>query len=302
MVVLQCINSIGVAKRVCGINIIKSWRYFSMNKPIPLNELRSIYDMLSLKNKKAFVTGAGGGIGRSSAAALAELGADVAIMGRPSRQQTLNEIAEFIAKKHGVRVITVTGDISNEESVRKMYAEIVAEFGTIDIIYSNAGITTLEDNPDMDLALWQRVLDNNYTGMLLVAREGAKIMKAHGHGGSIILTASMSGQSINRRPEGQRYSVAYTSTKAAVRHLAKALAMDYVKYNIRVNSISPGYIWSGLHDTFPQERLDYMASTVPMQRFGTLNEVIGSIAFLASDLSSYQTGSDIVFDGGYCVW
>lgn len=273
-----------------------------MNKPIQLNELRGIYDMLSLKNKKAFVTGACGGIGRSSAAALAELGADVAIMGRPSRQQKLNEIAEFIAKKHGVHVITVIGDVSKEESVREMYAEIVAEFGTIDIIHSNAGITTLEDNPDMDLTLWQRILDNNYTGMLLVAREGAKIMKAHGHGGSIILTASMSAHVINRRPAEQRYSIAYTSTKAAVKHLAKALAMDYVKCNIRVNSISPGYICSGLHDTFPQERLDYMASTVPMQRFGTLDEVVGSVVFLASDLSSYQTGSDIVCDGGYCVW
>jgi sorbose reductase len=272
-------------------------------KPIQLNELRSIYDMLSLKNKKALITGAAGGIGRSSAAALAELGADIAIMGRPSRQQKLDEIAEFITKKHGVRVITVTGDVSNEESVKKMYVEIVDKFGTIDIIHSNAGILTKEDNPDIDLTAWQRMLDTNYTGMLLVAREGAKIMKAHGHGGSIILTASISAHRINRRKNGERYTTAYTSTKAAVKHLAKALAMDYVNYNIRVNSISPGYIWSGIHDEFiPQERLDYMAASVPMQRFGTLDEVVGSIVYLASDLSSYQTGSDIVCDGGYCVW
>jgi sorbose reductase len=271
-------------------------------KPLQLNELRSIYDMLSLKHKKALVTGAAGGIGRSSAAALAELGADVAIMGRPSRQQKLNEIADFIAKKHGVRVIAVTGDVSNEESVKKMYAEIVDKFGTVDIVHSNAGMISKEDNPDMDLAVWQRMLDTNYTGMLLVSREGAKIMKAHGHGGSIILTASISAHSINRRKTGERYNTAYTSTKAAVKHLAKALAMDYVDYNIRVNSISPGYIWSGIHDEVPQERLEYCASTVPMRRFGTLDEIVGSVVYLASDLSSYHTGSDIVMDGGHCVW
>jgi sorbose reductase len=271
-------------------------------KSLQLNELRSIYDMLSLKNKIAFVTGAGGGIGRSSAAALAELGADIAIMDIPSKQQELDENAEFIRKKHGVRVITITGDVSNEESVQKMYAEIVAEFGTVDIIHSNAGIISPEDNPDMDLTLWQRMLDVNYTGMLIVAREGAKIMKAHGHGGSIILTASMSGVIINRKKTGERYSVAYTSTKAAVRHLAKALAMDYVTYNIRVNSISPGYIDSGLNDQVKPERLELYRSTVPMQRFGTLEEVVGSIVYLASDLSSYHTGSDIVMDGGHCTW
>jgi sorbose reductase len=273
-----------------------------MKKPIQLNELRSIFNMLSLKNKKAFVTGAGGGIGRSSAAALAELGADVAIMDIPSKQQTLDEIAEFIANKHGVQVIAVTGDVSNEESVQKMYAEIIDKFGTVDIVHSNAGIIAREDNPDIDLAVWQRMLNINYTGMLIVAREGAKIMKAHGHGGSVILTASISAHIINRKKAGERYTTAYTSTKAAVKHLAQALAMDYVNFNIRVNSISPGYICSGIHDEFTEERLEYMASSVPMKRIGTLDEVVGGIVYLASDLSSYQTGSDIVCDGGYCVW
>jgi NAD(P)-dependent dehydrogenase (short-subunit alcohol dehydrogenase family) len=94
----------------------------------------------------------------------------------------------------------------------------------------------------------------------------------------------------------------YTSTKGAVLHLTKAMAMDYCKDNIRVNSISPGYMLSGLHDHIPQEYLDELAAHVPMGRFGTMNEIGGLVAFLLSDLATYITGADILVDGGYCVW
>ncbi len=271
-------------------------------KPVQLNELRSIFDMLSLKGKVAFVTGAAGGIGRSTAAALAEAGADVALMDINQNESMLNEISSYITNKHGVRTITLTGDVSDEGSVQNLYNEIIKKFGTVDIIHSNAGIATPDDKVDMDIALWKRMLDINYTGMFIVAREGAKIMKAHKHGGSIILTASMSATVINRRPENAPYSIGYTTTKAATKQLAKVLAMEFLNDGIRVNSISPGYICSGMKDGASLENIQYKASCVPMKRFGTLNEIIGSVVYLASDLGSYHTGSDILIDGGYSVW
>jgi len=270
--------------------------------PVCLQDLRSIRDMMSLKGKTAVVTGAAGGIGRSTASALAEMGANVALMDIPEKLPLLDEIAGFIRERHGSKAMTVTGNVADEVSVRSFYDAIVRDFGTVDIVHNNAGVATPDDNTDMDLSVWKRMLDINYTGMLIVAREAARVMKAHKHGGSIIFTSSMSGHIINRRPADVRYSITYTSTKAAVMQLAKAMAMDYVGDDIRVNSISPGYVLSGLHDNTPDDKVEYMASQIPMQRFGTLNEIIGAVVYLASDLGSYHTGSDILIDGGYCVW
>jgi NAD(P)-dependent dehydrogenase (short-subunit alcohol dehydrogenase family) len=116
------------------------------------------------------------------------------------------------------------------------------------------------------------------------------------------MTASMSGIIVNRAPPGARYGPGYTATKAAVRHLAKTMAMDYAPQNIRVNSISPGIILSGLHDGWGEAFFESAPKDVPLQRFGTLDEIVGIVAYLASDLATYATGSDFVVDGGYTVW
>ncbi|GAA0182883.1 SDR family oxidoreductase [Clostridium sediminicola] len=273
-----------------------------MGKVLKISELPSIIEKFSLKGKKAFVTGAAGGIGRSSAAAMAELGADVAIMDIQPKEQQLKECAKDISERYGIRVLPIVGDVSDEASVIKMYDEIVKEFGTIDIVHSNAGIGTMDDNCDISLESWNKMLAVNQTGMLLIARTGANIMKEHGHGGSIIITASMSASIVNKFPANNLTMVAYTATKAAVEHMTKALAINYVEHGIRINSISPGYILSGLHDQLPKEFLDFTSSTVPMQRYGTLDEIVGVIALLATDLSSYMTGSDVIADGGYTIW
>ena len=266
-----------------------------------LNELRGIRNMLTLQGRKALVTGAARGIGCATAAGLAELGADVAILDLPNTHEQLASNAGYISQTFGVKVLPLTGDVADAGSVTDAYKTIQREMGTIDVVVSNAGIM-LENTPDSDLADWNRVLGVNLTGMLLVSREAANIMKEHGHGGSIVLISSMSGRIINRMRPGSRYGVSYHTSKAGVTHLAKALAMDYAPFGIRVNSVSPGYILSGIPDTWPKEELDWLASTVPMQRLGTLDEIVGAIVFLATDLAVYATGSEIVVDGGYCVW
>jgi len=269
---------------------------------LKINELKSLYDLISLEGKCALVTGAAGGIGRSSAAALAELGANVAISDLPSKQAELDDISKYLSEKHGRKIITAVGDLSEEKSVIDVVHTAAAVLGTIDIVHSNAGISSPSDNADMDMEFWNKIVSINLTGNLLISRESAKIMRKDKHGGSIILTSSMSGYIVNRRPIGERYLVGYCSLKAGVRQMAKALAMDFLVDNIRVNSISPGYVLSGLHANWTDGLMNYVNSNIPMGRFADLNEVMGPIAFLASDLGSYCNGTDLCFDGGFTVW
>ncbi|MHB8061719.1 MAG: SDR family NAD(P)-dependent oxidoreductase [Ruminiclostridium sp.] len=269
---------------------------------LKVNELKSVYDMISLKGKCAFITGAAGGIGRASANAMAELGANIAINDLPEKQADLDNLASYWSKKYNVKVVTAAGDLTKEESVLNVIRAAAEGLGTIDIVHSNAGITTPHDTSDMDMETWDKLVAINLTANLLVARESAKIMRRDHHAGTIILTSSMSGYIVNRRPVGQKHIVGYCTLKAGVRQMAKALSMDFLPDNIRVNTISPGYVLSGLHANWTDEMMNYVTSNIPMGRFADLNEVMGPILFLASDLSSYCNGTDICFDGGFTVW
>lgn len=271
-------------------------------KVLSINELPSIKNKFTLEGKTAFITGAAGGIGRSSAAAMAELGANVAIMDIAAKEDQLKQCAEEIAQLFGVKVHAMTGDVADEDSVGDMYDEIEEVFGTVDVVHSNAGINLVTDNAGIDLKAWQKMTDVNYTGAMLVARYGAEMMKDHGHGGSVILTASMSGHNINRYWDNSMTQMAYCSGKAGIISLTKAMAVIYADYGIRVNSVSPGYILSGLHDSLPSQFFEFTKETVPLKRYGSLDEIVSVIAMLATDLSTYMLGSDVIVDGGYTVW
>lgn len=271
-------------------------------RPEGLEEIRSVFDMVSLKGKVAMITGGAGGIGRSCAVVFAELGADIALMDIPPREQDMKDYCKFLTDNYGVRAIGVTGDVSSEESVKNLYFVIEKELGTVDIVFSNAGIIMpKDDHALMPVDKWQKMLDINLTGMMLIDREGAEMMKRHNHGGSIINMASMSGFVVNRRPT-MTANIGYTSTKAGVMQLTKSMAINYVDYGIRVNSLSPGYIESGLHTNQSDAALEYSRSTIPLGRFGSLNDILGALIFLATDLSSYCIGTNLVVDGGYTIW
>lgn len=270
-----------------------------------IKELRSVYDMFNLKGKAALVTGAGGGIGRSTAAAFAEMGAKVALMDIPQKEESLKQNVADIKERYGAEAMYVMGDVSDEASVKKFVGEVVNAYGTIDIVHNNAGIGLAGDDSNIPVEQWNRIVGVNQTGILLVGRTCANIMKEHKHGGSIVNTSSMSGLIVNRLPAHSHYGVVYPATKAAVEHLTKAMAMDYCDYGIRFNSVCYGYIISGLHDVksgFPVEAFDSMAADTPMGRTGSLEEAVGCVTYLASDLSTFATGSTVVVDGGYTVW
>lgn len=265
-----------------------------------IEELGPVQSRFSLKGKVALVTGAGGGIGRSTANAFADLGADVALMDIPQKKEVLEHNAQVIAQRHGVRCICVYGDVSNPESVQHFVDEVVERLGTIDVVHSNAGIGggDMEKGCEMDVETWNRTVRINLTGVLLVDAACARVMKQHGHGGSIITTASMSGVIVNS-------GVAYASTKAGVTHMSNALAIEYAKDNIRFNSVCYGYILSGLHEKFGFDDVnpvyDGMAQATPLGRIAPLEEAVGVVLYLATDLSSFQTSSHVVVDGGVCM-
>jgi NAD(P)-dependent dehydrogenase (short-subunit alcohol dehydrogenase family) len=271
-----------------------------MGNVVYLNELESVKDRFTLAGKKAFVTGAAGGIGRSTAAAIAELGADIALV--DMKLDVAQDNARYIADRYGVKTIAVAADVSDPASVDAMMATILQEFGRIDAVHSNAGVITPDDSGEMSVESWKHMIDVNLTGMFLVNKAVAVAMKSQGLGGAVVNTASMSGHIINYAPEPARSGVAYCATKAGVMHLTKGMAMDFRKDGIRFNSISPGYMYSGIHDAIPQETLDAVAAEEPLGRFGSMNEIGGIVAFLLTDLASYITGADILVDGGHTVW
>jgi NAD(P)-dependent dehydrogenase (short-subunit alcohol dehydrogenase family) len=251
------------------------------------------FNMFSLVGKKAFVTGGARGVGRLAALALAEAGADVAIVDSDagSASRTAAEIERL-----GVRSFAICCDVTDPASVDAMTLRVVDEFGTIDIAFNNAGICLNESAETMSFESWERVIDTNLTGVFLTAQAAGRVMIAKG-GGSIINTASISGHVVNR-PQPQ---CAFNASKAGVIMLTKSLAVEWAPRNVRVNSISPGYI--GTEGTLGcAEWIPAWEAGTPAGRMGKPEELSAAIVYLACRGSTFTTGTDIVIDGAYtCV-
>ena len=218
--------------------------------------------MFSLEGKVALVTGAGRGIGQVIARDLARAGADIAIFSH-------------------------TG-----------FKKILEVYGHIDVVVNNAGVCYHKDIFEASVEEFRWCLDINLTGEYIVAREAARIMIEKKIAGSIINIASMSGYIANV-PQRQ---VAYNASKAGVIHMTKSLAVELVDYNIRVNSISPGYVATPMSvdpDFVEPELLAAWEPLFPMHRMAKPEELTGAIIWLASDASHYANGTDILIDGLY---
>ncbi|MCL1848260.1 MAG: SDR family oxidoreductase [Clostridiales bacterium] len=272
-----------------------------LRKPQGIMDLDSVYDMLSLKGKVALVTGGAGGIGRSTGAAFAELGAKVMLMDIPSTEEILKGIVADIKKRYNAEADYVLGDVRDPQSIQDFVDKTVEVFGDIHILHNNAGVGGAGDNAEITLEAWNNVVAINQTGPLLVAQAVVRVMKAHNHGGSVVTTSSMSGVVVNTGP-------GYASTKAGVRHLTDALAMAYAKENIRFNSVCYGFILSGMHEhmgTADPERVagmyEHFDNATPMGHMGNLSDAVGCVVYLASDLARFTTGTSIICDGGYCT-
>ncbi len=253
-----------------------------------------IMEKMRLDGKKIFVTGGARGIGMNYARAVAEAGADVAIvdLDLPAARET----ARLLAEETGRDVFPVQADVTSPESVDAMMEAILARFGRLDAAFCNAGICINVPAEEMPYATWKKVLDVNLNGMFLTNIAAGKQMLKQG-GGSIINTASMSAHIVNV-PQPQ---CAYNASKAGVIQLTKSLAVEWATRGVRVNSISPGYIGTDLTLNSPSlipliEKWNAMA---PMHRLGKPEELQAIAVYLAGDASPFTTGSDFVIDGAF---
>ena len=247
---------------------------------------------MKLKNRIAMVTGGSQGIGRGIALGLAEAGADVVVNCDRSVEK-----AEAVAKEIralGRRATVAQADVSKIGDVERMVRQSLATFSAIHILVNNAGIMSggaIENLKEED---WDRTVAVNLKGVFLCCQGVGRHMIERESGGSIINVASISGS----MPE--IHGGAYTPSKAGVIGLTQLLAVEWAKYGIRVNTLSPGPVMTPLQrEAYPSEKLLAARNTaVPMNRHGTPEEMGKVAVFLASDDSSYITGTNITADGG----
>lgn len=250
-------------------------------------------DLFDLKGKVAIVTGASSGLGTAFAEAMAEAGATVVCVAR--RKDRLIKVAEKI-KKIGGKVLVIPTDVCKEGQVKRMVSETIKEFGKLDIIFNNAGITgkpvpvhkyTLKD--------WNDIITTNLTGVFLCAREAVRQMVKQ-KSGKIINTSSMFGQVGNALFP----TPAYCASKGAISNLTREMAIEYAPFGINVNAIAPGFFRTELGGADAwDEAIKILAPTVPMHGVGVPDDLKGTAVYLASRASDYVTGHILVVDAGY---
>jgi glucose 1-dehydrogenase len=259
--------------------------------------------MISLNGQTALVTGASSGIGEAIARAMAAAGAKV-IVNYAREKEAAERIVQEILESGG-SAIAIGADVSKEDHVTAMFQKVISEFGTIDILVSNAGVQ--KDSPfvDMTLEQWKFVLDINLTGAFLCSREAAREFKRRGlvpersrAAGKIIFTSSV------HEVIPWAGHANYASSKGGIMLLMKSLAQELAQYRIRVNSIGPGAIKTNINRS-AWETSDAEASLlklIPYQRIGEPADIGKVAAWLASDGADYITGTTIYVDGGMLLY
>jgi NAD(P)-dependent dehydrogenase (short-subunit alcohol dehydrogenase family) len=253
-----------------------------------------ILEKMRLDGKKCFVTGGARGIGKSIAYALAEAGADVAIvdLDLDEAEKTAIEIAEINHNK----MIAIKADITNPIEVDEMIETILKEFGSLHVAFCNAGIGHGIPVENDNLKDWTRVVNVNLNGTFLTAQAAGKVMIKQG-GGSIINTASMSAHIVNI-PQKE---CSYAASKAGVVAMSRNMAVEWADKNVRVNTISPGYMATEmtLNDPGLVPLIGEWEKLIPVHRMGNPDELQAIAVYLAGDMSSYTTGADFRVDGAY---
>src|SRR5438067_7104024 len=245
--------------------------------------------MGKLEGKTALVTGGSSGIGLATAKEFAGEGAYVFITGRREP-----ELAAAV-KEIGSNVIAVRGDVSNLVDLDRLFAQIQREKGRLDVLFANAGVARYAPLGKITEELYDSIFDINVKGLLFTVQKALPLMP---DGASIVLNASIVGS------KGFPANSVYSATKAAVRSFARTWTTDLKDRRIRVNAVSPGPILTpGLHDLVGstgagEQRLKMLSSTVPLGRLGAPTEIAKAVVFLASDDSSYITGTELFVDGG----
>ncbi len=249
------------------------------------------YEPFDLTGQVALVTGAGRGIGRSIALALASAGADLALSSRSSHE--LDSVCETIAMT-GRRAISLPADLADLDALARVFAGVKAEYGRLDILCNNAGTAFRKPLFEVTPSDWDRVADLNLKSLFFACQHGIRQMSEQGYG-RVINIASLT-SFLGFKPVS-----VYGATKGGVAQLTKALAVEFADSGITVNAIAPGYILTELtRPVFKDpERRKWLMSRIPQGRHGNPDDIAGTAVFLASAASAYITGTIIPVDGGW---
>jgi 3-oxoacyl-[acyl-carrier protein] reductase len=244
--------------------------------------------MISLDGRVAMVTGASQGIGRACAVALAKAGAQVALAARNASK--LAEVAAEIEAAGG-KAMAFEMDLASEDSIKAVTKAVVAQYGKIEILVNNGGITRDNLMLRMKLTDWNAVLQTNLTGAFLLTQAvSSSMLKARW--GRIINISSVVGET------GQAGQANYAASKAGLIGLTMSLARELASRNITVNAVAPGYIATPMTDVLNDQQRSAMLTQIPLDRAGTPEDVAHAVVFLASDQASYITGHVLDVNGG----
>lgn len=254
-----------------------------------------LQQLFSLNGKVALVTGGGRGIGQVICLELSRAGADIAIFSRSGASETVRLI-----EAEGGKAIDIIADATDEGQVAAGIRKVMEHYGHLEIVVNNAGVCYHKDAFEATVDEWRECMDINVTGEYIVCREAARVMIANGISGSMVNIASVSGHIVNI-PQRQ---AAYNASKAAVIHMTKSLAIEWIDKGIHVNSLSPGYVATPMSidpDFVEPELMAAWQPLFPMHRMAKPEELCGAIIWLCSDSAGYTTGADIIIDGAYSV-
>ncbi|NLM94151.1 MAG: glucose 1-dehydrogenase [Firmicutes bacterium] len=252
-------------------------------------------DIFDLSGKKAIVTGGSRGLGAAMALALARAGADLIVVARG--EEELASRAERLRELSGREVTPVTADLTRLEDIERLVATAMAQWGKIDILVNNAGYNRPQPAVEFTEENWDKTLDINLKGLFFTAQAVGREMIKRRYGKIININSQMGFVALYDR-------AAYCASKGGVAQLTRALAVEWAPYNVNVNGIAPTFFETAMtipllaDEKFRQEVL----SRIPMGRLGRLDELAGTVIYLASDASSMVTGHTVMVDGGWTIW
>lgn len=249
-------------------------------------------DLFRLDGRVALITGGGGGLGTVFARALAGAGANIALLGR--RQEVVDAAAEELKAETGRTVLALSADVTDPDAVRAAVERVQSELSSLDILINNAGNNIRRPSLDFTMSDWNTVLSVNLTGAFICSQAVAPAMIANKWGRIINISSMLGLVGLEQRP-------AYTAAKGGLIQLTRTLGVEWAPYNVLVNALAPGPFETELNRPLIDNPVAYraFADKIPLDRWGRTDELMGPILFLASEASSFMTGSVVTVDGGW---